>query len=264
MEGITLSFSTHAPAEVKPWTVTQRVFGELERELTIREKTLKGASPETLAAARALVRQEGHEAGERSRAFAVLRARRMVRHRIKAARLDYMLTLTYRENMQDPERLRRDWDAFRRRLRRAGSFVYVAVIERQRRGAFHLHIAVRGRQNVRLLRVIWRAVVGEYQGHPGGNVDVRSPFRDRALRHKLAAYLAKYVAKAFTELTAGAHRYWCSKGIEVPESVCIAWPARDFHEIASMVLRTLPPGGRLLCYVHEPTLTLCIHQTEPV
>lgn len=54
-------------------------------------------------------------------------------------------TLTYRENMTDAQRLYRDFDRFRKRLRRhfdklGYKFEYIAVPEPQERGAWHLHV----------------------------------------------------------------------------------------------------------------------------
>ncbi|WP_246179312.1 rolling circle replication-associated protein [Pandoraea aquatica] len=114
--------------------------------------------------------------------------------------------------MQDRERLKRDFDALRRRLGRFQDFQYVAVSERQKRGAWHLHVAVKGRQNYRLLRTRQSVV-----GADNGNVDVRNPFRQKGLRHKLAAYLGKYLTKDFAEHKMNEKRYWTSRGIAVPE-----------------------------------------------
>lgn len=51
------------------------------------------------------------------------------------------ITLTYKENMTDPERLYRDFDAFRKRfVRRWGKCEYISVVEPQRRGAWHVHL----------------------------------------------------------------------------------------------------------------------------
>ncbi|MFP3354636.1 hypothetical protein R0K04_25115, partial [Pseudoalteromonas sp. SIMBA_153] len=82
--------------------------------------------------------------------------------------------------MQDKARAKRDFDRFRRRVSRVADFHYVAVLERQERGAWHVHIAVKGRQNYRVLRRIWLSVVGV----GNGNIHVRNPFREKGLRHK--------------------------------------------------------------------------------
>jgi hypothetical protein len=48
---------------------------------------------------------------------------------------------------------------------------YVAVLERQQRGALHPHLAVKGFQDVRLLRRCWYKIVGNGQGQ----VNVKVP-----------------------------------------------------------------------------------------
>lgn len=51
------------------------------------------------------------------------------------------LTLTYRENMCDLERVYSDFKKFNMRLRRKiGHYEYIAVCEPQERGAWHLHV----------------------------------------------------------------------------------------------------------------------------
>lgn len=52
-------------------------------------------------------------------------------------------TLTYRENTTDKDRLKKDFDAMRMHLGKAGNFHYVIVAERRKRGVWHLHVAVK-------------------------------------------------------------------------------------------------------------------------
>lgn len=134
------------------------------------------------------------------------RARTAVRRLIKAKLLTTMLTLTYKANMQDRGRMGRDFDVYMKRVRRLlPGFEYVCVFERQKRGAWHAHLAV---QNIPshyviagtlvrsydLLRRVWRAVVGE------GNIDVSRALRKRQRSiSKLAGYLSKYIGKGFAE-----------------------------------------------------------------
>jgi len=161
----------------------------------------------------------------------VKRAKQQVRLRCKAIGADRMITLTYRENMMDKERLKRDFDALRRRLRAWGQFHYVAVAERQKRGAWHLHIALRGRQNYRVLRAIWQSIVGEGMGQ----VNVRNPFREKGLRHKLAGYLAKYIGKGFETHELNEKRYWTSRGVVVPEALPIDHITSDDPVVAMKI-----------------------------
>jgi len=160
------------------------------------------------------------------------RAKQQVRMRCKAIQADRMITLTYRENVTEKARLKKDFDALRRRLARLGQFHYVAAPERQKRGAWHLHVAVKGRQNYRLLRSIWQSIVGV----GNGQVNVRNPFKEKGLRHKLAGYLAKYITKDYQEHELNEKRYWTSRGIVVPENMPIHHIGSDSPEEALNVV----------------------------
>lgn len=145
---------------------------------------------------------------------AVRRARSRLRHLILATRADHLLTLTYRENVTDFERAAADLSRFVRLVKaRLPGWIYIAVAEEQKRGAWHWHLAVVGPQNVDLLRALWRQVVGE------GNIDVRPP-KGRG-NHRLLAlvkYLGKYLAKAFANgaRNINGRRFRSSLGIEAP------------------------------------------------
>lgn len=154
------------------------------------------------------------------------RARTAVRRLAKFKGLTTLLTLTYRENMQDRERLVRDVDVFLKRVRRAiPTFEYICVFERQKRGAWHAHFAVRKVQpwylskgvmvrSYDLLRSMWRAVVGT----DNGNIDVS---RNKAVSRssaKLAAYLSKYIGKTFDQAEKHVNAYSAS-GRALPPAV---------------------------------------------
>ncbi|VVE52941.1 bacteriophage-related protein [Pandoraea aquatica] len=195
----------------REWLVRGRNFGGGQVEVTVtRFDRYIGA--QALHAMPRAKRGESENSEDNQMASAQ-RAKRQVRLRCKAIGADRMITVTYRENMQDKERLKRHFDALRRRLNKIQDFQYVAVPERQKRGAWHLHIAVKGRQNYRVLRAIWISIVGE----DNGNVNVRNPFRRNGQQHKLAAYLGKYLTKDFAEHKMNEKRYWSSRGITIPE-----------------------------------------------
>ncbi|VVE88031.1 rolling circle replication-associated protein [Pandoraea bronchicola] len=210
----------------REYLVGGRDFGEgvLEIVVTQFDRYMRAQQLHTIPKAK---RGES-EKKEDNRLVAAKRAKRRVRLRCKAMHADRMITLTYRENMQDKERLKRDYDKLRRRLAKLLDFQYVAVPERQKRGAWHLHIAVKGRQNYRVLRAIWISIVGNDNGY----VRVSNPFRQKGQHHKLAAYLSKYITKDFAEHTMNEKRYWTSKGIEVPERQPIAHILNDEPEKA--------------------------------
>ena len=90
---------------------------------------------------------------------------------------------------------------------------YVAVLECQKRGAIHPHLAVRGFQDIRLLRRCWYKIVWKAQGQ----VNVKEP-RPGTSPVKLARYLSKYISKDIDSPPRefDEHRYFCSLGIAVP------------------------------------------------
>lgn len=180
-----------------------------------------------------------------NRERAARRARAECAARLKAIKADRMVTLTYRENMTDRARLARDWKEFVRRIRRVMGFEYVATHERQKRGAWHMHIGVRGRQNYRLIGSVWRSVVGS------GYVLVRNPWREKKLRHKLASYMGKYIAKNAEQGELGERRVWCSKGIdqaprEVYGGVFNGWP-----ELVTRMNALLDPSLPLVAWYSQ-------------
>jgi hypothetical protein len=156
------------------------------------------------------------------------RAKTKVRRLCKAKALTTMVTLTYRDNMQDRARMARDFDVFVKRVRRVISgFQYVCVFERQKRGAWHAHIAVPRvlahylHQGVMvrsydLLRSMWRGVVGV----DGGNVDVSRNKRIGRSAARLASYLSKYISKGFAEALGSGDSYRAS-GRALPPAVVV-------------------------------------------
>jgi hypothetical protein len=199
----------------REWVIRGRNFGDGQVEITAtRFDRYMGAQRMSLMPK---AKRGESENTEDNLLDAAKRAKQQVRLRCKAIGADRMITLTYRENMEDKTRLKRDFDALRRRLGALGGFQYVAVAERQKRGAWHLHVAVCGRQNYRVLRSIWQSIVG----FDNGNIHVRNPFKEKGLRHKLAGYLAKYITKGFSEHAMNEKRYWTSRGVVVPERMPI-------------------------------------------
>lgn len=74
----------------------------------------------------------------------------------------------------------------------------VGVFEQQKRGAYHLHLAVRGHYDVKVMRHHWQHVCGS------GSVNIaRKPGRIT----KLVSYLTKYLTKGMSETTAYLNRY---------------------------------------------------------
>jgi hypothetical protein len=173
---------------------------------------------------------------ERSKA----RAKAEVRRKCMAMGADHLLTLTYRENMTDKEQGQRDFEKFVRLIHeRLPDWKYVQVLERQSRGAIHPHIAVKGFQDVHLLRALWRQVIRE------GNIDVE--FKKEKTKNgkwkkgnsygwekaDLANYIAKYITKEpeeesrRIEIGLNERRFRSSLNINVPKvRVIVPWILR--------------------------------------
>jgi hypothetical protein len=153
---------------------------------------------------------------------------------------DTLLTLTYRANVTDIDLCKGHLKEFVRRARRVvPGFMAVACFEKQKRGAWHVHLAtaripavlrpVNGSGDFRsfnVLRSIWRSVVGEH----GGNVDLsRRKRHSRKSAAEVAAYISKYIAKAFAEGIEKGRNRWTKFGdVEAPQGV-------DLPECASML-----------------------------
>jgi len=201
------------------WMIYDRNFPDGQREIcasrSVRIKQV-GALPFANRARRGESEKRAENDDDSAK-----RAKQAVRLRCKSIRADRMLTLTYRENISDWARLLKDWDAFRRRMSRYKQFHYVATVERQERGAFHIHVAVHGRQVYQLVRSIWQRIVGcGEDGKPGGQINVRDPHKfgfGKNGSHKLAGYISKYITKDQETHSLNKKRYWTSRGIVIPE-----------------------------------------------
>src|SRR5450830_29508 len=201
------------------WMVYDRQFFDGQREIcATRSVRIKQGGPLPLPGR---ARRGESEKRAQNDDDSAKRAKQAVRLRCKTIAADRMLTLTYRENMQDSERLKKDWDAFRRRMGKHKQFHYVATVERQERGAFHIHVAVRGRQVYQLIRSIWQRIVGQtLDGKQAGQINVRDPHKfgfGKNGAHKLAGYISKYITKDQDSHDLNKKRYWTSRGIAVPE-----------------------------------------------
>lgn len=191
--------------------------------------------------------------GDRERSIdrSARRAKTKVRRLSKAMQADCLLTLTYREDMQDKKRLMADFKAFRARLQTLGAFSYIATVEKQQRGAYHLHIAchqfpawLKDENGVRvksynLIRSMWRRVVGANNG----NVDLTRP-RGRNSAHRIASYISKYVMKNVADADLNAKAYWSSRDIVVPVPKHMWFPGTmPTWDIVSMLAREFVGAG---------------------
>lgn len=199
------------------------------------------------------------------------RARTTVRRLAKHKGLTVLLTLTYRENMTDRDRMQRDFDVFMKRLRRvAPAAQYVCVFERQKRGAWHAHIAVprvlshyvyKGQlvRSYDLLRSLWRGVVGS----DNGNIDVSRNKRVNRSSAKLASYLSKYIGKTFDQAEKHVNSYSASgRALPAPTMFQTVGTGSAVFELvlellgpevaASELYTALLDGGGVYCCLSPP------------
>lgn len=148
----------------------------------------------------------------------VRRSRAQVRRKCMAAELNHMVTLSYQENMTDVDEAYRHVARYIRLLRKTSPKLgYCIVLEFQKRGAVHFHMAVHGWQNIPHLRATWQRVLKEKGLH--GGVNVQAP-RGKALYSPykiplLAGYMSKYITKDLCSAN-GRQRYRVSEGIAIP------------------------------------------------
>lgn len=149
-----------------------------------------------------------------------MRAGSTVRKLVKENNLCYHWTLTYAENMEDRTRAVRDFKTFVQRLNyRARTptipkVPYVAVMERQKRGAIHFHFATSVYIDVHMLEAAW--------GHGFVKVEKHSGELD-----KVSGYLSKYLKKEMEKQDINGEKqklYFNSKGLKRPAkgNVCLS------------------------------------------
>lgn len=201
---------------------------------------------------------------------AVRRAKQRVRWLCNELAADRLLTLTYRENVQDRDRVKKDFTRFVRMVRKyEPEWGYVAILEKQDRGAYHVHCAVKGFQKIKVLRKLWYQALGGSGTEEGdqtpGQIDVTSPnarwgSRGREWKtNRLAAYISKYMHKTFDETATEKRRYWHAKDLKAPEperfwigASNIAEFVKSVHSRASFIYGDqifdmwLSPDGELL------------------
>jgi hypothetical protein len=194
---------------------------------------------------------EWHEEREQAnKERAARRAKTRVRRMCKVMGVDALLTLTYRENQQCLQTTKRHLKEFVRRLRRLiPGFAYVAAFERQKRGAWHVHMAIHALpfnlqwsgvkvKSYSVVRAVWRSVVGDL----GGNIDQSRKKRySRKTPAQMASYISKYILKAFEDGDEYTNRYSAS-ACDVPKPVRLRWQADSLSELIALVYSEIGGG----------------------
>lgn len=175
------------------------------------------------------------------------RAKQAVQDAVRTINADHMITLTTRENITDRAKFFEIYTRFVRLVRtkevitkhgqkylktlsQKREWPFVAVDEFQQRGAYHMHIAVHGKQDINLLLSCWYTALGGTPNDSGvdtrGAVNVaykQKRFGGKTEKYNVMAlvnYLVKYIAKSFEQNDQlGINRYSRSAGIPKPQVV---------------------------------------------
>lgn len=250
------------------WSVSVLDLGNGHKEASIRQAIdwtevpydpavdaahLSKLTPRELEALEEEKRQANRERSAR-------RAKTRVRRLCKLQGLDTLLTLTYRANQCDLALCKGHMKAFIRKLRDTlGGFAYVAAFERQKRGAWHVHIACHRLpvvlnaangvkvKSYNVIRAMWRKVTGEL----GGNIDQARRRRNAAKSAaRCASYLSKYILKAFEDGDDWSNRYSSSGGVQLPPPARYEFRTTDLAELISLVHGELDAPGGEMCAGH--------------
>ena len=189
---------------VAHWKVKGKTYPQRQDAVQWVEATLspKMKNPPGTARRLDLSAEERAWRDEKNAERRLRRARRRMREKVRARELTRMGTLTYAENVQCREQVKADFERFARLMRRwlgQKQFRYVAVTERQKRGAWHIHFLTD--------RYLPQNTVARLWGHGWVSMN-KVPHVNAACN-----YLVKYLAKGAADLSPHENLYWCSNGL---------------------------------------------------
>lgn len=236
----------HREALVNRATVWEEVGHVSEQKWRYHLEMLEEMSPE-------LRQKLDEEKAERNANRAARRAKTKVRQLCKVMGVDALLTLTYRDNITDMDVCKAHVKEFVRRMRRVlPGFAYVAAFERQKRGAWHVHMAIHALpfqlpwagvkvKSYSVVRGIWRAVAGA----AGGNIDqARRKRNSRKTSAQIASYISKYITKAFNEGERFTNRYSAS-AVDMPQAVRMRLQGSSLADIIGLVYLHMGAAGTI-------------------
>lgn len=147
------------------------------------------------------------------------RAKTNVRRKLMSMNADRLLTLTFKENLDDINEAWRRFKYFTKLMKwRYGErWAYVAVPEYQKRGAVHFHLAITGYYHANTVRKLWHRAAGKF----GGNIDITSPKKadkNSWNPRRIANYISKYITK-IDSVEFNRRRYSSGGKIEVPPAM---------------------------------------------
>jgi len=156
----------------------------------------------------------------------IQRAKKNARFKMHGINADRMLTFTTQENIQCRKTAYSNWAKFIRAYKKkfpAISFDFVMVLEKQKRGALHYHVAVNTFHNVLDMRKLWIKIVGGL-----GSVNVTKTTKgDVWKRREICAYISKYMTKDIKESPMSKKRFSSSRNIRKPNVTTLFIPIGD-------------------------------------
>lgn len=234
---------------------------------------------------------------EKSRA----RAKRNCRHKIKHGGFRHMLTGTYRENVTDFDRARRDHAAWMRKVKATvRKFRAVYAFEPQKRGAWHFHQACDAlprylrhkgvlKPSFEVLTLLWQEVIGQVQlmfhgplqpgesfpviMQTGGTVNVdgytkkskkkvNADARSISLA-KMASYVSKYLTKHVGEGLKSRQMWGSTEDLTPPKSIVLEFPEQSLADIISIAFEC-PAGHRVARHWLNDFKDCWVLDTEPI
>ena len=243
--------------------------GGVELSVCVPRNMTSDPIPPSLRLRKNLTDAERQERDAANARRAAQRARQQLRLMLKTINASYLWTFTFRDNIDDIKHVQAVYTRFRRLfVQKYPDSKFVTVPERhsENRTGWHLHTACADMLDVNWVRRCWYMALGhkvkidyiEVNGktkakvvpfvlkagewvpaEPSevlGNVDVRGRKRRYGAEksdwtpERLAAYLAKYMDKTFTDAQASTRRYWPSKGCERPQVKKFWLMATNCHE----------------------------------
>lgn len=221
---------THSEPQGPCWAIYITDFGEGVAEVTAA-KQLEKPFRRKKGSVVQVEKKNRSDMDEEQLKRSVLRAKKNARHKCLALKVDRMLTFTTSENIQDRERAYKYLEKTIKQYNKISKvkLQYVAVMELQKRGAIHFHLATNTFHNVLTLRKIWNETIGGM-----GAVNVTSPKNYQRKQDgiwKKAAicnYITKYINKSYDEQNElNKKRFSSSRGIEKPNKITVYIPIGD-------------------------------------
>lgn len=161
----------------------------------------------------------------------------MINANFEGADNELFITLTYRENMMDYKRLYRDFDKFYKKLKyryEDTEFCYIAVVEPQERGAWHVHLLLKALNRGNLF--IENEEIANLWGHGFTKTE-----RLRGVDN-VGAYLSAYLTDLMDEqgrkkkgarlylYPAGINIYRCSRNCKRPKEKWVEYGQIDYKD----------------------------------